>query len=402
MTDNTEKKYVVRIYYLFALILTLFEFIGSYFTTTTIQAIRLCALLLIFYYVIRLQISKRLVWPSGRARVLLILLIPISVWAIARGAWPPITSKGFYLHLLSSTFVSFLLPYLILPLPNKKYLYTILDCFFCISILSIPLWIINPGPLVQEKYYGESIAVYLPFLSATLLGFLRIFSKKKQLLIIGIWLFYFLLMLLNARRNVSLSLALYALIAFGFNYWKVIKRNSGSILIMALLAIIVGLFISLFWVNLTTGTFKNMSDRASEDTRSGVEALFFLDFTNSPIEDWIFGRGIDGGYYQEMRDEETGEINTNRTGIETGYLNLLLRGGLTYAFVIIYLLIIAVRKGIKSKESGVIYLTIILSTYFIDQYTTSPVSIFNIRSVLYWFLISVCLSNSKIESTIDK
>ena len=130
------------------------------------------------------------------------------------------------------------------------------------------------------------------------------------------------------------------------------------------------------WDNLTQNTFKSMSQRAKEDTRSGVEEFFFADFLTSPIEDWIWGRGMDGGYYQEMFDSETGEINTNRTAIETGYLYMILKGGI-------------------NKRTR--YIGLILATYLIDSYTTIPICILTPRAILFWFCVSYILKNNPIK-----
>ena len=123
------------------------------------------------------------------------------------------------------------------------------------------------------------------------------------------------------------------------------------------------------------------------------EELFFADFANSPITDWIFGRGMDGGYYQITIDAETGEISDNRTAIETGYLNMILKGGMVYDVVIILIMLLAVRRGYGRKNRTCSFLATILLTYFIDLYTTNPVCAFSVRSILFWFCISVLSAN---------
>ena len=140
--------------------------------------------------------------------------------------------------------------------------------------------------------------------------------------------------------------------------------------------------------------FSNMSKRASENTRSGVEELFFLDFAKSPVEDWIWGRGMDGGYYQEVVNEDTGEISDKRQGIETGYLTMMLKGGLAYDVVVV-LMMLAALHGVFRKDNDIIikYISVILITYFLDMYTTNPVVDYGVRSILFWFIISVLLQD---------
>ena len=148
---------------------------------------------------------------------------------------------------------------------------------------------------------------------------------------------------------------------------------------------------------LASGTFSNMAHRAKQDTRSGVEELFFLDFYNSPVEDWIFGRGMDGGYRQPVVNEATGEVSEMRSGIETGYLHMLLKGGILYIVLVLLLMFYALSKGFKSKHKKCIYISLILSTYLIDMYTTNPVCTYSVRSIIFWFCISVLLENVIIQ-----
>ena len=103
---------------------------------------------------------------------------------------------------------------------------------------------------------------------------------------------------------------------------------------------------------------------------------------------------MDGGYYQIMVDKETGEINDNRTGIETGYLNMMLKGGIVYNVVVILIMLLAVEHGYGRRNRTYSFLTTILLTYFIDLYTNNPVCAFSVRSILFWFCISVLSANA--------
>ena len=90
--------------------------------------------------------------------------------------------------------------------------------------------------------------------------------------------------------------------------------------------------------------------------------------------------------------EETGEISDNRQVIETGYLQLMLKGGIIYDVVVILFMLTAVVSGFKQHNGTIYYITVILMTYFIDLYTTNPVCLFSVRSILFWFCISILLN----------
>lgn len=389
---SSEQQYVKRIYILLAAMILINPLLNKFVSNTTIlRSMEILCYAGILFYEYKLYRNHSLKSFHSYEKWLYTLLFFISVSIIVRGNWPN-SPKDFALHVLSTP--KYLLPFIIASLPNAKYFNHIIALFYKISLWVIPLWIINVTELVQiGTSRGESIGSLLPFISAFLLGFGGFFSKRQRMLNIIIWAVFFLLMMLNARRNVAFSLLLYAFIAYVFSIIANMKRNIVKSVLIMLISVLIGLFLVLKMDTISSGLFKNMSNRFSEDTRSGVEELFFADFANAPITDWIFGRGMDGGYYQIMVNEETGEINDNRTVIETGYLNMMLRGGLVYDVVIVLIMLLAIKRGYSKRNRMCLFLTTILLTYFIDLYTTNPVCAFSVRSILFWFCISVLSNN---------
>lgn len=390
--EGMEKKYVLRIYQLLLAILLINPLLGQFVSNTTI--LRFCELLCLIYAlycVYRLFVIRKLVGYHGYLRGLLFLLFVISVEIVIRAQWPS-SIKEVLLNIISpSQFLIYILPFLILFLPNGRYFDDILSFFYKASLFVIPLWLININNLVYiGTFEGEAIGALLPFFSAFLLGLLsRLSSKRQGYVTFLIWFVFFILMILNARRNVSFSLALYALIAYVVTVFSNIKRNPIKYFLIVVFSFFMLVTIQINMDKMTSGVFNNMAQRATLDTRSGVEELFFLDFFNSPIEDWIFGRGMNGGYLQKVVNESTGEVSDTRSVIETGYLNMILKGGLLYVLIILLIMFYTISKGIKTKRKEYIYIAIILSTYLIDLYTTNPVCIYSVRSIIFWFIISV-------------
>ena len=391
--EDMEKKYILRIYQLLLAILLINPLFYKFISNTTIlRACELACFLYAIYCLYKLFVKRKLVIYRGYVKILLVALMLVSIGIVMRGDWPS-TIKDVLLVVISPTqTLVYILPFIILFLPNQKYFNEILHLFYKASLFAFVLWAINVGDLVQVgTHKGEAIGAFFPFFSAFLLGLLPAFTKRQQCITISIWLIFFLLMLLNARRNVSFSLALYALIAYVVSIISNIKKNPIKYFLI-LICSFIGLIILQINLNkLASGTFSNMAHRASLDTRSGVEELFFLDFYNSPVEDWIFGRGMDGGYRQSVVDEATGEVSEIRNVIETGYLNMLLKGGILYIVLVLLLMFYALSKGFKSKHKECIYISLILSTYLIDLYTTNPVCAYSVRSIIFWFCISVLL-----------
>ena len=392
LSSSLELKYIKRIYILLFVMILLNPLLSKFVSNTTIlRSIEIVCYAGILFYEYKLYRNNSLRSFHSYEKWLYILLLLISASIVVRGDWPN-SPKDFALHILATP--KYLLPFIIVSLPNTKYFIQIILLFYKISLWVIPLWIINITELIQiGTSRGESIGSLLPFISAFLLGFVGFFSKRQRILNIIIWAVFFLLMMLNARRNVAFSLLLYAFIAYIFSIIANMKKNIVKSVLIMLISVLIGLFLVLKMDTLSSGLFKNMSNRFYEDTRSGVEELFFADFANAPITDWIFGRGMDGGYYQIIVNEETGDINDNRTAIETGYLNMMLKGGLVYDVVIVLIMLLAIKRGYSKRNRMCLFLTTILLTYFIDLYTTNPVCAFSVRSILFWFCISVLSRN---------
>lgn len=396
LCTRTELKYIKNVYVLLFVIILINPILKDIITITTVlRSAELFCYIGVFYYKYKLYKGGCLRTISGYEKFLFVLLFIVSIGIIFRGQWPA-SPKDFMLHILTTP--KYLLPFIIIRLPNEKYFKELLNLFFKISLLVIPLWIMNYSDLVQiGTYKAEGIGSGLPFISAFLLGLSIYFNKKQRNINIIIWAIYFILMMLNARRNASFTLLLYAVIAYIFTSLSSIKKNVAKTVIVYLFSILIGLILLINFDSLASGVFNNMANRANEDTRSGVEELFFADFSNAPISDWIFGRGMDGGYYQPTKNEETGEIADNRTVIETGYLNMMLKGGIIYDATIILIMLLAIKRGFTKHNSINKYISIILLTYFIDLYTTNPVCAFSVRSILFWFCISILLNEQKIR-----
>jgi hypothetical protein len=137
------------------------------------------------------------------------------------------------------------------------------------------------------------------------------------------------------------------------------------------------------------GLFSYMTERLDEGstaTRDGVEASFYKDMT---IQDWIIGKGINGSYYCPDIDE-----SDYRTGIETDYLSIILKGGIISLGLLLLITIPAIFKGIfysrniLSKASGIWILF-----YLFDLYP-APVTDFTLNYLLVWVSIGICYSKS--------
>lgn len=206
-------------------------------------------------------------------------------------------------------------------------------------------------------------------------------SKKDRKWILGGLLTVLIGGLLLGRRGRCAINTLYFL--FPMYMWlKKIKRGKLiGIIILALLT--AGTLYFLFNSSLTTF----ITARGLEDTRSGVDVALM-----NQMDSWevLFGKGLNGRYYYPLREDDY--LNGWRYGSETGFFNLVLKGGFLMAFVYILLLAIPAFKGmIKSnntlcKASGYYIFVSLIELYPFGWL------MFDIKFLIIWMGIVICMN----------
>lgn len=192
-----------------------------------------------------------------------------------------------------------------------------------------------------------------------------------------------------ARRG-GLALSVSFLVLAWIMYAMSDKETSSFEMIL-MAAIVVGIAFVLF-TNMADSFFSTLLERGDEDTRSGVEESFYADMKSQA--DWLFGRGWFGQYYEAS----TGFY---RSSIETGYLALILRGGMLYLIPYVVTLGITAFTGyFKSnnlfcKSFAIMCLMQIISLYPFGW------PAFNFNHFILWIGVWYC-NNSNSRNKSDK
>ena len=248
---------------------------------------------------------------------------------------------------------------------------------------------------VNDSQNGQNILEYFSKTLSIPCGFLLITyiynSNKKNLLALYVLLLTLILAVYRARRGLAF-LSFWPIIVSYIIYLNYSKSYVLKVVIFIFLAFLIMIIVA-SWQNTvsylsmssTTGLFL---DRIGQDSRSEVEQYFFRDLKQI---DWIIGKGINGNYFCPMGDG-FGGITILRNGIETDYLNTILKGGIISLVLQLLIAIPAIFMGIfhsknlLSKAAG----TWILF-YLIDLYP-SPVTTFSFNYLLVWISIGICYS----------
>lgn len=211
-------------------------------------------------------------------------------------------------------------------------------------------------------------------------------NKKTLIISIIAFLFAIAFSMTFGRRTTSAYGIVFLLVAFGFYYFQAkltINKRLCILIIMGVFTIII--------INFAINNFEYLIERGFEDSRSNVNDAFYKDMN---WVDYIFGRGLNGKYYDPMDIFE--KIKGLRTDIETGYLNVILHSGCL--FLIPYWLVCfhsAYIGYFKAKntliKSFAVYILINSLMLIIGSYPA-----FNLRFFILWTGIILC-NNKKLR-----
>ena len=310
-----------------------------------------------WYYIIlgflRLKRKGLSLQLTGIERFLYVLYILICIIMIIRGymidyRYQWISVQGMInFHLFSKNYIlPYLMPIVVL-IPVKYYNFKLfVKAALIFGVISITMCIINFPKILLEslllangyegKYaFGAGFAgIFIPFAFVLLL---KVYINKKQFWItILAMLICIMIYAISARRSGSVVNIL--LILFSIYYY--LKSLRGSKKFIALLVSLFLLIAAFYYLN-SSPNFSYIRERGTEDTRSGVDKALL-----SQMNDFekIFGKGLNGRYYYPLKDDDY--LNGWRYGSETGFYNIVLKGGYLMAYVYILLLLIPALKGI--------------------------------------------------------
>lgn len=314
-----------------------------------------------------------------------------------------ISLQGFInFHLFSPYYI---LPYL-MPLtvfiPYKLFR---LDAFafysYIVGLMGIAICVINYNDVVRssmmlavgtggEYMYGASYAyIYTPMAFAILC---KKYIPYKIWTVNCLALFLSLLLLLiSARRGGAATLSCLYL----FNIYFYLKSLTGGRKALGFVMVAVGLIIAVGYFS-NSSTLDFLRERGLEDTRSGVDEALLSQMNSTEL---VFGKGLNGRYYYPLSLDDY--LDGWRYGSETGFYNIVLKGGYTMAFLYIILLVYPALLGIfKSKnllcKAGGAFITLSV----IKLYPFGWLS-FNMEFLIIWMLVSLCYSK-KVRQMTDK
>ncbi|WP_020589302.1 hypothetical protein [Desulfobacter curvatus] len=149
---------------------------------------------------------------------------------------------------------------------------------------------------------------------------------------------------LAGRRGAVCILTLYIIVALLLNFKedRLKERVKSLVLVFSALA-----FLGIYYMSMDS-TFLFLKKRGLENTRVDVHKSLIAQMD---IFDWCFGRGLNGRYYHNLHLENN-YLGGWRYGCETGFLNLVLKGGLVLTALHIFTLLVPALKGVLNSKNA--------------------------------------------------
>ncbi len=246
----------------------------------------------------------------------------------------------------------------------------------------------------ETKSSIEYLTNYLSMPCGFILLTYKYHSKKRNLFALGVMILSILFSIYKARRGLS-SICISILIASYFLYLFNTKKKI-LVIYLGVVAMTAGaLYVTNKYKIKKNGLFTSIVERGNEDTRTEVELYFYEDMKP---KDWIIGKGINGQYYCPGIFEDQEE--DYRSYIETGYLQMILKGGIVELALLLIITIpavilgIAFSKNLLAKAAGIWIFIMLLSLY------PATLNTFSLRFLLVWIAVGICFSK-KIRNLSD-
>ena len=282
---------------------------------------------------------------------------------------------------------------LILLFPQKLSAYKkTFDVIIVLGVLMVVYDLVFIKKLLDRSKETQEFIEYSAKLLSLPCGFLlltyKYHSGKRIILATGIMIFTLLFSIYKARRGLSM-ISLSILMAYFFIYISYTKYKFLAVYLFVF-SILLGLFLSSNTYKIgKKGLFSFIAERGEEDTRTGVEIYFYNDMQ---IKDWIIGKGINGQYYCPEIDLD--QPTNYRNLIETGYLQIILKGGLIRLGLYLLITIPAIFLGffksnnLLSKAAAIWIIISLLSLY------PATVNTFSLKYLLVWISVGICFTKN--------
>lgn len=247
----------------------------------------------------------------------------------------------------------------------------------------------NPLNDSQSRGVFEKFTQHLSLSAGFLILTYIYHNRTKGLFALVVLILTFIFSTIRARRG--LMFISFNILIFAYILYQYINKARVLSIIISFFIITITTFVAIrVYENNRKDTFSLVSERLTQQTRSGVEQYFYNDLD---LKEWIIGKGMNGQYFCPGVEEGVGHISLYRNVIETGFLQIVLNGGLISLVLLIIISLPAIIKGLFSSKNILSKASAIwIIIFFLYMYPGTP-AIFSLNYILVWVSIGICYSS---------
>lgn len=348
----------------------------------SIQLIGICLVAILF--------SRKAIYSELNiyARIILCLFLVWQIGIIIRD--DQFTLWNFQRYFFTPGYLLYLAPILVYKLSSFYYIklfFNLIIAFCKTSILCIILFF--PFMLSGDGNGVNLFEMVNGFCAAgTIWGLLMreyLTECQKKWVYITSFLIIILALIL-ARRSILLTYIV-SILVFALYKFKYSLKSTNRRILYLFSSGVVFFIIYLFLNTYGNILFSKLFDRIADDTRSRVE-LKFLGDIQPGASDFLLGRGISGSYYCPFVEENGLDY---REHIESGYLELVLKGGGILVLLFAFLTIPSMFLGLFRSNNNFCKLAAIYCFLFLGfLYGMGSYFTFSIRYILFLFCVFIC------------
>lgn len=254
-----------------------------------------------------------------------------------------------------------------------------------LSIYCVLIWVFS---LFYINYFELQFFLLLPLFYVIVTFPLQSYKNRILTLIISVSV---IVISLTNRAGIMRILISYLIVVI---YYIIIKINLNKKLInIIIFCILMSPFYflylgingkSVFKMTLGDSTEGYSQGNLKSDTRTFLYFEVFQDLKISKA--FIFGKGINAGYASDSFE------TFNRTVVEVGFLQILIKSGIVGFLLYMTLIFSAIFKALsKSKNLFVKFLGLLLSGYVLMFFIENIIA-FNLLNIIIWFVVGMCHS----------
>jgi hypothetical protein len=255
-------------------------------------------------------------------------------------------------------------------------------CLIFIKVLFITYNESRSQALIE--YFTQHLALPMGFLLFTYIYH----SGKRKWFALLVIVIAFLLAVIRARRG--LIFITFIIMFFSYLIYQYVNKARLINIVFSVFIIILlsAAAVRIYEAN-RKSTFSLITQRISQRTRTSVEQYFYSDLK---AKDWLMGKGINGKYFCPGVIEGAGRVSIYRKVIETGYLQIILNGGIVNVILLLLIVVPAIIRGLfysKNLLSKAAGMWLVLFIFY--SYPGTPV-VFTFNYILVWISVGICYS----------